>query len=340
MTSRVRRHRPPRMLAYVTVMAIVVAACGGGSDESGGPEGDVTTTSGSVFTLAPPTSDATVAPGTSAPGDDDEPQTVEFTVGEEVWHSGFRIEVVDGAVVPEERGAFVTEIRYRLELNLEVENLGSEAAFFGPEATVIANTGTYVWDSGFSLADDIPGGLSAPTEILLLVDEGFDPSTATLIFGDAGENRAVVPLGPGGDPAVRLAPQDLDVSGELNMELIDLVFDGGDLRYDRIDRHRQVEAGKQALTLRFDVVSRNQGNWSIFDSNFALVTADGTALAPDGADLPNIPGASAGVTTEGLFVRFLVDEGTSGDLTVRFTPGSWFVGDDGVEEATFEFALP
>lgn len=341
MTQPVRRgrqRRSSRVFLIAVVLAVVATACSG-ADEVTSP-GDDGTTSGSVSTQAP---DPTAAPGGATPGGgnggDGEPETVEFTVGEEVWHSGFLIEVVDGAVIPEERGAFATEIRYTLALRLEVENLGSDAAFFGPEATVTANTGAYVWDSGFSLAGDIPGGLTSNAEILLLVDEGFDPATATLIFGDADENRAVVPLGPGGDAAVRLEPREIDIAGELSMELIDLEFDGGDLRYDRVDRHRQVEAGKQALTLRFDVLSRKDGNWSIFENNFGLVLPDGRVLAPDGSDLPNIAGSSAGTTTEGLFIRFLVDEGTTGDLALRFTPGSWFVGDDGVEESTFSFSL-
>jgi hypothetical protein len=342
MTSRAR-HRSRAALAAGVLLA-VVAACGGGAEDAPGQDDDGSTP-GSAFTLAPRT-ETTIGPGGGTPGStpgddgDGEPETVEFTVGEEVWHSGFRIEVVDGAVTPEERGTFATEIRYVLTIRMQVENLGSEAAFFGPAATVTANTGAYVWDSGFSSAGDIPGGLTDDAEIRLVVDEGFDPATATLIFGDADENRAVVPLGVGGDAAVRLEPRTIDVSGELSLELIDLLIDGAELRYDRVERHRQVEAGKQALTLHFDVVSRNQGNWSIFATDFALVLPDGRALAPDGSDLPNIPGSGAGVTTEGLFVRFLVDEGTTGDLTLRFTPGSWFVGEDGVEEATFEFALP
>lgn len=341
-----RRKRPARSaktFVLSLVLLLVASACGGGSDETSVPDSDDDTTPGSVFTLAPRSDSTTSAPGGTTQtggGGDDEPQAVAFSVGEEVWHSGFRIEVVEGAVTPEERGVFATEIRYVLSLQLQVENLGSEAAFFGPEATVTANTGAYVWDAGFSLADDIPGGLTSGAEILLVVDEGFDPASATLIFGDADENRAVVPLGPGGDTAVRLEPSDVDVSGELTMELIDLIFDGGDLRYDRVERHRQVEAGKQALTLRFDILSRKDGNWSIFDNNFGLVLPDGRALAPDGSEIPNIPGSNAGVTTEGLSIRFLVDEGTSGDMTLRFTPGSWFVGDDGVEEATFVFTLP
>lgn len=309
----------------------MATACGGGDDEPAG-DIDVTTTRGSSGTSAPQTTQA----GSSS---SEEPETIEFTVGEEVWHSGFRIEVVGGSVVPEERG-FSSDVVYTLTLELSVENLGNDAAFFGPAATITANTGVYTWDSGFSLAGDIPGGLSGPSEIVLRVEEGFDPSSATIIFGNADENRAIAPLGPGGDAAVRLEPATVEVSGEANMELVDLVFEGGSLTYDNVPRHRQIEAGKRALTLDFSVVSRNQGNWSIFDTNFALELPDGTSVPPDGSQLDNIAGSANGVTTDGQFVRFLVDEDASGTYALTFTPGSWFVGDDEIEEATFEFTLP
>ncbi|WKZ82325.1 MAG: hypothetical protein QY307_09620 [Acidimicrobiia bacterium] len=307
------------------VVAVVATACGG--DVEVEREDPVTTTLASAGSTA-----TTQAPGGSDAG------PIEFTVGEEVWHSGFRVEIVEGAVTPEEN-LLSGKIVHTLTLQLSVENLGSEPAFFGPAATVTANTGAYVWDSGFSQAGDIPGGLSDTIELELRVDEGFDPATATIIFGDADENRAVAPLGAGGDAAVRLEPSEIAVSGTLNMQLIDVVIGGGDLRYDVVERHTQVESGKQALMLRFDVVSRKQGSWSIFEDDFALMLPDGTLVAPDGSDLPNISGSADGVRTEGLFVRFLVDEGSSGGYTLRFTPGSWFVGDDGVEQATFEFVL-
>lgn len=308
------------------VFAVVVSACGG--DISIGSDDPVTTT------LASADSTAT----TQAQGDSDS-GPVEFTVGEEVWHSGFRIEIVEGTVTPEE-DLLSGKIVHTLVLQLSVENLGSELAFFGPAVTVTANTGAYVWDSGFIRQEDkIPGGLTDTAEIEMRVDEGFDPATATIIFGDADENRAVAPLGTGGETAVSLEPTEVAVSGTVNMELIDIVIGGGDLRYDVVERHTQLEAGKQALTLRFDVVSRKQGSWSIFEDDLALVLPDGTSIAPDGSHLPNISGSADGVITEGLFVRFIVDEGSSGEYTLRFTPGSWFVGDDGVEQATFEFIL-
>jgi hypothetical protein len=52
-----------------------------------------------------------------------------------------------------------------------------------------------------------------------------------------------------------------------------------------------------------------------------------------------LPGSEAGTTTPDRWARFVVDEEPAGDYTLRFTPGSWFVGEDGVTEATFDFAI-
>lgn len=320
-----------RLLTVIAITALVLSACGGGSDAE-----PTATSARPSATTAGPTGGGSNP--TTSPGGDEDPQPVEFATGEEVYHSGFRVEVVGGTIVSETQG-FSSDVRYTLILDLNVENLGSDAAFFGPSATVVSNTGTYTWDSGFSLADDVPGGLSSVFEIKLRVDEGFDPSSATLIIGDADENRAVAPLGPGGDTAVRLEPAELTTAGAINLELIDVIVTSADLRYDNVQRHRQIESGKRALTLHFDIVSRAQGNWSIFETDLALVRPDGTIIAPDGAELDNIAGAEGGVTTEGLSVRFLVDEDASGDHTLRFTPGSWFVGDDEVTEGEFSFTL-
>ncbi len=38
-------------------------------------------------------------------------------------------------------------------------------------------------------------------------------------------------------------------------------------------------------------------------------------------------------------MRFLVDGVPAGDYTLRLTPGSWFIGGDGVTEATFDFSI-
>ena len=71
-----------------------------------------------------------------------------------------------------------------------------------------------------------------------------------------------------------------------------------------------------------------------------LVLPDGTAVAPEATNFPNISGSDDGVTTDGISMTFLVDADAAGDYTLRFTAGSWFVGDDGVDQGTLEFTLP
>ncbi len=103
--------------------------------------------------------------------------------------------------------------------------------------------------------------------------------------------------------------------------------------------HRQVEDGKQALTLNMDVTSRNSGNWQIFATDLALIGPDGNAVVADDVGIGSLPGTDEGVTTPDLWMRFLVDELPPGDFIVKLTPGSWFIGEDGVTEATFDFTI-
>ncbi|MDH3307086.1 MAG: hypothetical protein OEO77_06170, partial [Acidimicrobiia bacterium] len=186
---------------------------------------------------------------------------------------------------------------------------------------------------------DVPGGLKSQATFTFLIDDGFTLAGAELILGDPTQNQARVSL-DGTTGAVRLEPTEPPVSGMLTMELIDLAFTRATVRYDLPDRHREVQQGKQALTLYFDAVSRKGGNWQVFATDFALILPDGTAIGPEAIDIGSLPGSAAGVATPDRYVQFLVDEDPGGDYTLRLTPGTWFIGDDGVTEATFEFSLP
>jgi hypothetical protein len=123
------------------------------------------------------------------------------------------------------------------------------------------------------------------------------------------------------------------------MELIDLTFNSGEIRADIPNSYSQVEAGSRGLTLSFDATSRKGGNWNILPQDFALILPGGSAVGVDGSKLASLPGSDVGVDTPGLSVRFLVDEMPTGDYILRFAPGNWFVGEDNVTEATFEFSI-
>lgn len=325
-----RRIRLYWMAALACSLALVFAACGGGDDDSNGDDATATSGSGASDPTAGPsaTSAATETPGDSLPRT--------FAVGQTFWHSGFKVEVIEGELSATEAG-LGRDVRYFLTLSVSYENFGPFDTFFDAPMAVVADGDSYVWDN-FG-GDNVPSGLSGKSEVRIQVEEGFDPVGAQLIIGGRDDNKATVPLGSEGGELVALEPRDAPVEGTISMELLDLEFSGGELRYDLPGNYREVESGMMALTLNFEATSRKGGNWSIFGTDFALILPGGSAIGVDGADLKNLPGSDEGTLTRGLQLRFLVDDPASGDYTVRFTPGSWFIGDDGVTDATFDFTL-
>ncbi len=305
-------------------LTLVATACGGGDSAD-------TTTRGNTATTASPSG---TSGGTAAPTDEFEPQT--FVVDHTVWHSGFKIDVRGGELTRDEN-ALSGRVTHSLVLEVSYENLGQFDTFFDAQMAVVADGDSFVYEN-FG-GDSVGSGLSSKAELTFRVEEDFDPSGAQLIIGSGDEARATVPLGPGGGELVALEPIDVAVSGSISMELIDLEITGGDLRYDVPDNYRQVDSGELALTLSFDATSRKGGNWSIFADNFALIGPDGNAIGADGAELENLAGSDGGTVTSDMTIRFLVEDPASGAYALRFTPGNWFIGEDGTTEASLEFTL-
>jgi len=259
-----------------------------------------------------------------------------FTVGQEVWHSGFRIEFGEGLSYQEER--LSGDTLHYVSFDALFENLGEDEKIFGSEINLVANGVAAIQSTGSESFPIVPGGLSSPGTVEYIVEPGFDFDNAELVVGREGDQQARVPLGSGGE-LIALAPAEVDLAGELSMELIDMAFTSADLRYDAPINYEQAPEGKIALTIHFDVTSRRDGNWNIFADDFALIVPDGTAVAADGSMLHALPGSAAGTTTPDHYVRFLLDDPPAGGYTLRFTPGDPFIGEDGVTEATFDFTL-
>ena len=277
----------------------------------------------------------TTAPGSSPVATDGiEDQT--FTVGEHFWHTGFRVDIADGAISSTE-DQLSGKITRTLSLDATLENTGADTGYFGASLGLATSSNSYPASLSSELPD-VPGGLKAQATFEFRVDDNFDLASAELIVGDASENRARIPLS-GSTAAVRLEPTELAISGMLSLELIDMAFTSASLRYDVPDRHREVEMGKQALTMSFHAISRKPGNWQVFATNLALILPDGTAIGADDVEIGSLPGSNEGTTTPDRWVRFLVEERPAGDFSVRLAPGSWFIGDDDVTEATFEFTI-
>jgi hypothetical protein len=259
-----------------------------------------------------------------------------FSVNQDFWHSGFHITILDGETFTRETLAG-SIIRY-VSINATFENLGPNETFFSPDISLVQD-GIAAIPAGDTDIPFVPSGLASSGVLAYIVEENFDVDSAQLIVGSNDVNQAIVPLSPQAGDLVSLEPADIPISGSLSMELIDLVFSSGEIRADVLNSHSEIEAGSRGLTLSFDATSRKSGNWNILPQDFALILPGRSAVGVDGSELTSLPGSDVGVDTPGLSVRFLVDEMPTGDYTLRFAPGVWFVGQDDVTEATFDFSI-
>ena len=259
-----------------------------------------------------------------------------FSVDQEFWHSGFHITILDGETFARE--TLDSRIIRYVSINARFENLGPNETFFSPEISLVQD-GVAAIPAGDTDIPFVPSGLASSGVLAYIVEENFAVDSAQLIVGSNDVNQAIVPLSPQAGDLVSLEPADIPISGSISMELIDLSFNSGEIRADVPDSHSEIEAGSRGLTLSFDATSRRSGNWNILPQDFALILPGGSAVGVDGSELASLPGSDVGVDTPGLSVRFLVDEMTAGDYTLRFAPGAWFVGEDNVTEATFDFSI-
>jgi hypothetical protein len=298
-------------------MSLVAAACGSGDTQervrpnSAGP---ITTTN----PPPPPPLDGTV-----------------LQVADEFWHSGFRVELTKAEAF-RSRSIYGSRISYWLRVWGDFENQGGDVASFNPEMAIVASGDSFAYRRG--QPPRILPESSALGHLTFLIPEDLDLESAELVIGAVGENRARIPLGSLG-AAVRLEPTDVVISGQLATELIDFDFTGASLRYDLPDLHRQLELGKRALTLYFDVTSRIAGDVQISPDDIALVLPDGSIIVPAAAELGSLPGDDDGVTTANRSVSFVVDEIPTGDFTLRLALDALFVSEDDITEATFDFGL-
>jgi hypothetical protein len=314
--TRPRPIRRPLRLLFILPGVATMIGCSGDDDPVPGAQ-------------APSTADTTGAAF----------EDQSFSVGQEFWHGGFVVALGDGlSYAVENSGVFDDEPRYFVSLEASFENLGEDAASFGAET--VLSTGGELFELSFeSELPTVPGGLSGEGSLVFEVEEGVDVGGAALLVGSGGERRSEVPLDPAAGELVTVEPREVEISGELSLELLDLEVTSGEVRADRPVDHTQVGEGELALTLDFDAVSRNDGNWTIRAEDFALSLPGGSSVVPEGAGLETLPGSDEGIRTDGMYLRFLIDDPAEGDYELRFTAPSWFVGDDDLAEATLAFTM-
>lgn len=315
------RRQPARIAIGMVVLALL-AGCGGDD-----PGSDAATTPAAGTSAPAPADDvaATAGDESDVPAAGDDLDGLTFAIGQSFWHSGFAVTLESG-MVEAQRDALDEVTGYVLTLAGAFENLGDSQSWFDPEMAVVQGGTTFPFNQ-FGEVPDIPSGLVGDGELAFPVDESFDPDQAVLVVGSADQARAEVPLGDGAGDLVDLPPQDVDVTGTLSIALLDLEVQGGELRWDIPSSHDQVEAGSRALVLSLSATSRKSGNWQVFAEWFALTTPDGTSVPADGAELGSLPGNDAGVTTEGLSLRFIVDEDAIGDYTLQMVPADFWLDD-------------
>lgn len=259
-----------------------------------------------------------------------------YPVNRTFWHQGFKVEIGDAIYAGTEPDIFGDQV-VTLTLEATFTNEGDDNWSLRSDLVLVTPGRTI--NPLFGGIPNVPGGVDVSGEISFRVDKDFDISTAYLLVGSGDEHQARVPLGANAGELIALEPSEPPVSGAINLTLIDMTFTGATLRYDDPVNHREVEDGKLALTLYFDATSRRSGNWSLFPQDFTLELPGGANLGVDGALLPSLQGSGAGIDTQGLYVRFLVDDPPTGSYTLRWSgQNAWYAMGD-PNPATFDFEL-
>lgn len=252
------KHR--RFLALVAVAALALGACGGGDDDD----------------RAATTTAATVDDATTTTEGGGEAETVE--VGETVWYGGFSVEIAEVTVPPEGEAGTV-------EVAVTYENQSADAAAFDGTGVLLTSDDTdYEFDLLATELPQVPGERTADDVWYFDVDDTFTLDDAVFTIGGADVNQAVVPLGDEGE-LVTLEPVELDVSGEAVAGVLDVVVTSGVVRADIPETHAQVDEGRLALYLTFDLTYTASdpaytGGYAFAHANLALELPDGTTVTP------------------------------------------------------------
>jgi len=263
-----------RLRVIVSCIAcLFLSACGGGGD------GDA---SGS------PTQETTPTAGLS--GD-----TV--TLDKTVWFGGFKLtlgtaELVVGDGIP------------RVDIDTLFANEGTNNATLNATLNLSSGGNHYQPERGTQELPEVPGKTEGRGTLSFAVDEAFSFDDAVLTIGNPANNQAVVPFGSTGD-LVDLAPETVEVAGAATGGELRITARAGELRADIPEKHDQVEAGRLALTIDFDItyIGDHAGGYPFGRDNLALTLPDGTTVAVDDGPIELL---RAGTTLPDQQVRFTV----------------------------------
>jgi hypothetical protein len=225
-----------------------------------------------------------------------------------VWFAGFKA-TVDEVTLDTTAGSPSAQVA------MTFENTGEQAAAF--DATVVLSSPGGSVEPASSDVPRVPAGTTGRGSYTFAPAEGFTLEEATLTFGRSGIQQASVPLGSSAEP-VTLEPTAIDVDGTVTGGQLTLDLTGGELRADVPSTHRQVDAGRLALTLTYDATFTAAkpeyfGSYAFAAENLALRLPDGTTISPDKASIELLGQSGA---SRDLFVRFEVDDPAAGSYTL------------------------
>jgi len=309
------------LLTLIVGAALLMAACGGGGDSNDGADEPADT----------PVARATAADGTASEEEGiSAPDSVD--IDESVWHAGFKVTLGTATYDPDTNS---------VEIDATFENLAVETASFNSQVVIETPDGAYDTKAIASDYPNVPGGQKTNGTIAIVVEDGFSFDDATLVIGNAQNNQAQVPLGPGGDGLVTLEPIALDVTGDVTAGAVTLHVESAELRADIPNVHQEVKKGYRLLIVRFAATPQPGiaiGQGVLFNENVFLKLPDGTSVSvrPDGNSGPiELLQGREGTTIRDLIARFEVPEPIDGAyafaLKGKYGPG----GADVLGELTF-----
>lgn len=298
------------LLAMIAALALLLAACGGGGDDLGDSGESTPTEAADTGGAATPTDDA----GGDDTGDDDDggsgAESVE--VNEEFYHAGWHVTLGTASV---ESDSFLGSIDASIEATFE--NLGSNVAVF--DSTLLLTSGGNDYPDEAFTGHDLPqvqGKRSADGSFNFTVDEEFTFDDATLIIGHPNNNQAIVPLGPGGEDLVTLAPVEIAVTGDAIAGSVTASVERVELRADLPEDHGIADKDHLYLTVYFSVTPQAGipvGSGLIEPENFLIEEPDGSRVAATDASLELLQGKE-GTTIDDLFALFEVDNPAEGEF--------------------------
>ena len=213
---------------------------------------------------------------------------------------------------------------------------------------VLTSGGNSFGDTGIEQdLPNVPAGLSNGGLLAIEVDDTFSLDDATLTVGNPDNSQAIVPIGPDSpDEFVSLEPLQIAATSSAAAGPVSFTVTGVELRADLPDRLDEVEEGRLALTVFFEVTVGEGipiGEGVLQNGNVALKLPDGTAVAvrSDGRSGVNeLLQGNVGTTIRDLSVRFIVDEPAAGQYAfiVRGPYGPDWAMVEG--EVTFEVPAP